>query len=79
MGFSTSSNIAGSTGTGASIAGVFLQEFVKDTKCPDCNLVEVMCCEAGCVGGNATLNLPRIARKQLKTLLDESQDLKRED
>ena len=56
-----------------------LKKFVKDKKCPDCNLVEVMCCEGGCVGGNATLNLPRIARKQLKTLLDESQDLKRED
>ena len=56
-----------------------LKKFVKDKKCPDCNLVEVMCCEVGFVGGNATLNLPRIARKQLKTLLDESQDLKRED
>ena len=56
-----------------------LKKFVKDKKCPDCNLVEIMCCEGGCIGGNATINLPRIARKELKTLLDSSQDLKRED
>lgn len=56
-----------------------LKKFAKDKSCPGCNLVEVMCCEGGCIGGNATINIPRVARKQLKNLLDESQDLKRED
>lgn len=55
-----------------------LKTFAKNKCCPDCNLVEVMCCEGGCIGGNATINIPRVARKQLKTLLDESNDLKPE-
>jgi len=54
-----------------------LEKFVKNKSCPGCNLVEVMCCEGGCIGGNATINIPRVARKQLKTLVDNSEDLKR--
>lgn len=56
-----------------------LKKFTKDKSCPGCNLVEVMCCEGGCIGGNATINIPRVARKELKTLLDESKDLERKD
>ncbi len=55
-----------------------LKKFAKLKKCDgDCNLVEVMCCEGGCIGGNSTINLPRIAKKELKTLLDQSSDLER--
>lgn len=56
-----------------------LKKFTKDKSCPGCNLIEVMCCEGGCIGGNATINIPRVARKQLKSLLDESHDLERKD
>ena len=56
-----------------------LKKMAKDKCCSGCNLVEVMCCEGGCIGGNATINLPKIARKQLQTLLNESPDLQRED
>jgi len=54
-----------------------LKKFAKDKCCPDCNLVEVMCCEGGCIGGNAVINTQRDAKKQLKTLLDNSADLER--
>ena len=30
-----------------------------------CNLIEVMCCEGGCIGGNATVNNQKMAKKQL--------------
>lgn len=54
-----------------------LKKFAKTKNCDGCNLIEIMCCEGGCVGGNATINLPRIARKELKSLLDKSSDLER--
>ena len=40
-----------------------------------CNLIEVMCCEGGCIGGNATLNNPKIAKKQVDTLANTSEDI----
>jgi len=42
--------------------------------CPG-NFVEVMSCEGGCIAGPGTLGNPRIAKKQLNTLLDESPTL----
>ena len=39
--------------------------------CPG-NFVEVMSCEGGCIAGPGTLGNPRIAKKQLNALLDES-------
>lgn len=42
-----------------------------------CNLIEVMCCEGGCIGGNATINNPKIAKKQIDTLSDASNDIKK--
>lgn len=53
-----------------------LKKYAKDGNCPDGNLIEVMCCEGGCIGGNATLEQQRIARKSLQTLLDKSCDIK---
>ena len=54
-----------------------LKKFAKDKSCPDCNLIEVMCCEGGCIGGNAVIKSQRDAKKQLKTLLENSSDLER--
>ncbi len=53
-----------------------LKKYAKDEACPDGNLIEVMCCEGGCIGGNATLEQQRIARKSLQELLEKSKDIK---
>lgn len=53
-----------------------LKKYAKDGICPDGNLIEVMCCEGGCIGGNATIEQQRIAKKSLQTLLDNSNDIK---
>lgn len=42
-----------------------LRKFAKDKVCPEGNLVEVMCCEGGCVGGNGTLNDVKKATQQI--------------
>ncbi len=42
-----------------------------------CNIIEVMCCEGGCIGGNATINNQKTAKKQLETLLNESHDIEK--
>ena len=52
-----------------------LKKYAKDGCCQDGNLVEVMCCEGGCIGGNATVALQRTAKKSLQILLDKSNDL----
>lgn len=53
-----------------------LKKYAKEGVCPDGNLIEVMCCEGGCLGGNATIEQQRIAKKSLQTLLDKSMDIK---
>ena len=53
-----------------------LKKYAKDGNCPDGNLIEVMCCEGGCIGGNATLEQQKTARKSLQILLDKSSDIK---
>lgn len=40
-----------------------------------CNLIEVMCCEGGCIGGNATINNKKMAKKQIDTLAQNSKDI----
>ena len=40
-----------------------------------CNLIEVMCCEGGCIGGNATMNNHRTAKKQIETLSQKSSEI----
>ena len=44
-----------------------------------CNLIEVMCCEGGCIGGNATLNNQKTAKKQLDNLVNNSKDIEKID
>ena len=53
-----------------------LKKYVREAKCADGNLVEVMCCEGGCLGGNDTIENQKKARKSLQTLLDNSDDIK---
>lgn len=53
-----------------------LRTYAKTGECENgCNLIEVMCCEGGCIGGNATLNNPKIAKKQIINLSDNSKDI----
>ncbi|MDR3195422.1 MAG: monomeric [FeFe] hydrogenase [Endomicrobium sp.] len=52
-----------------------LKKMTKDKKFPDGNLVEVMCCEGGCISGNATMRAPSVAQKAIKTLCDQSKDI----
>ena len=56
-----------------------LKKFAKEGKCPDCNLIEVMACEGGCIGGNAVIAEQRIAKKQIQKTLDTSIDITRKD
>lgn len=43
----------------------------------DCNLVEVMCCDGGCIGGNATINNPKTAKKLIDAFTQKSEDIKK--
>ncbi|MDR1122581.1 MAG: monomeric [FeFe] hydrogenase [Endomicrobium sp.] len=54
-----------------------LKKMVKDKKCLEGNLVEVMGCEGGCIGGNATICASRIAQKAIKILCDQSKDIEK--
>ena len=55
-----------------------LKKMAKDGKCLDGNLVEVMCCEGGCIGGNATINSQRTAAKILRDFSNKSHDIEAE-
>lgn len=58
-----------------------LKNYAKNGKCEEgCNLVEVMCCEGGCIGGNSTTNtnLNR-AKKLITNLTEKSKDIKKID
>lgn len=54
-----------------------LKKFAKDGKCDEGNLIEVMCCEGGCVGGNATLNTTKAAVKSLAEFTKNCQDIEK--
>ena len=56
-----------------------LRTWAKEKTCPDGNLIEVMCCEGGCIGGNSTIAPQKDSKKRIKTLLEGSKDLKKED
>ena len=42
-----------------------------------CNLIEVMCCVGGCIGGNATLNNQKAAKKLIDELSNNSKDIEK--
>ena len=53
-----------------------LKKYATNGVCDDgCNLVEVMCCEGGCIGGNATINNPKTAKKLIQNLAEQSEDI----
>ncbi len=55
-----------------------LKKFAETGSCDgDCNLVEVMCCEGGCVGGNATIKNQRDARKMIDELAAKSKEIEK--
>jgi len=52
-----------------------LKKYAKERTCPDGNLIEVMCCEEGCIGGNATINPTKIAKRILGNFSLKSNDI----
>ncbi|MBQ9246434.1 4Fe-4S binding protein [bacterium] len=53
-----------------------LKKYATNGECDNgCNLVEVMCCEGGCIGGNATISNLKTAKKQIDTLANSSEDI----
>jgi len=53
-----------------------LKRFAKENKCDEnCNLVEVMCCEGGCIAGNATINSKKTAKNLINELIEQSNDI----
>lgn len=56
-----------------------LKKYAQSGKCEEGNLVEVMCCEGGCIRGNATITDTKTAKKLLNELSEKSEDIKRKD
>ncbi len=55
-----------------------LKKYANANSCEDgCNLIEVMCCEGGCIGGNATINNKKTAKKLIDTLAQNSSDIEK--
>lgn len=55
-----------------------LKTFAKCGECSNgCNIVEVMCCEGGCIGGNATMNNQKTAQKLIDNFADSSENIKK--
>jgi len=55
-----------------------LKKYAQAGECEGgCNLIEVMCCEGGCVGGNATINNQKTAKKIIEKFSDTSDDIKK--
>ncbi len=56
-----------------------LKKYAKNGVCELGNLIEVMACTGGCLGGNATVNAFKPALKQLTNYVNESKSLKEPD
>jgi [FeFe] hydrogenase (group B1/B3) len=53
-----------------------LKKFAKNGKCELGNLIEVMACTGGCLGGSSTINAYKPALKQLTSYVNESPAIK---
>ena len=53
-----------------------LKKYAKNGMCDIGNLIEVMACQGGCLGGNATVNSYKAASKQLGAYVSESKSIK---
>ena len=55
-----------------------LKNYAQSGVCENgCNMVEVMCCEGGCIGGNAAMNNQKSAKKQIDILASASEDIEK--
>lgn len=52
-----------------------LKSFAKKGACNQGNLIEVMACQGGCVGGSSILNAPNSATAKIKTYAEEGQSI----
>lgn len=52
-----------------------LRTYAKKGECDKGNLIEVMCCEGGCVGGNACINTIRTATKSINDFTKDSKPI----
>ena len=53
-----------------------LKKYATSGECEGgCNMIEIMCCEGGCIGGNATVNNRKMAKKQINELANNSKDI----
>ena len=55
-----------------------LKVYAKTGKCPEGNLIEVMCCPGGCIAGNACLGSLKDASKKITDYGNKSQSLETE-
>ncbi len=53
-----------------------LKKFAKNGECEFGNLIEVMACPGGCLGGSSTINAYKPASKQLANYVSESPEIK---
>ena len=53
-----------------------LKKFAKNGRCELGNLIEVMACPGGCIGGSSTINSYKQAAKQLDAYVKSSPDIK---
>ena len=53
-----------------------LKKYANEGICPEGNLIEVMCCEGGCIGGNAVIEEQRKAIKSIQSLVEKSDEIK---
>lgn len=42
-----------------------------------CNMIEVMCCKEGCIGGNATINTQKSAKELIENLTRKSKEIEK--
>ena len=56
-----------------------LEKYAKNKKCEYGNLIEVMSCQGGCSGGNATLAQISTARKSVEEYSEKSFDIGEEE
>lgn len=52
-----------------------LKGYAKKGECENGNLIEVMCCEGGCVGGNDCINTVRTATKSINEFTKDSKPI----
>lgn len=49
-----------------------LKSYAKNNSCPEGNLIEVMACTEGCIGGPCVINYPKISSNEIKKYSENS-------